>query len=250
MKKKILIKFGSLVLLVVFIVVTMVLIVNQVKALRCSGVEVFFKEKEHFVSEKAISNIVFSSTKGLMGSKLKTLNTQRIEQQVRKHPWVKSAEVYVGFESADKKFFKGGVKVKVDQREPYYRYVTSGGGYYVDKEGYKMPFSRLHTVDVMVVTGRLTPEIAKGELMTLLEYIYDDTYLKSLFEQVHIRGNGEFVLVPRVGGHLVELGFADDLDRKFRHLQALYEDGFNGSDWRKYKYVSLKFRNQIVCTRS
>jgi cell division protein FtsQ len=86
--------------------------------------------------------------------------------------------------------------------------------------------------------------------MTLLEYIYDDTYLKSLFEQVHVRGNGEFVLVPRVGGHLVELGYADDLDRKFRHLQALYEDGFNGSDWRKYKYVSLKFRNQIVCTRN
>lgn len=249
MRKAVIIKFVALIAITAIIITSLVLIIKQVKDLRCNGVEVFFKEKQHFISERSIENIVYSSVNGLKGRKLNTLNTDPIEKKIEKNPWVEDAEVYVGFEKSDSKFFKGGLKVKIDQREPYYRVLTTKGGYYVDRNGFKMPFSILATKKVMVVTGQLSQELAKNELPLLLDFIYDDKYLKSLIEQIHIRRNGEVILVPRIGAHIVEFGKIEDMERKFRHLYALYSQGFEGADWRKYKKVSLKFRNQIVCTK-
>ncbi len=249
MKRTVIIKFTALIALIAMIIVTLTLIVNKVKELRCNGVEVFFKEKQHYISERSIENIVYSSVNGLKGRKLNTLNTDPIEKKIEKNPWVEDAEVYVGFEKSDSKFFKGGLKVKIDQREPYYRVITTNGGYYVDRKGYKMPFSILATKKVMVVTGHLNQDLAKNELPVLLDFIYDDKYLKSLIEQIHVRRNGEVLLVPRIGAHTVEFGKIEDMERKFKHLYALYTEGFDGEDWRKYKKVSLKFRNQIVCTK-
>jgi cell division protein FtsQ len=64
-----------------------------------------------------------------------------------------------------------------------------------------------------------------------------------------VKGNGEYVLVPRLGGHLIELGSLENLDKKFRNLLALYDQGFEKGGWEKYRKVSVKFDNQIVCTR-
>lgn len=249
MKKKLIIKFVSLVMLLAFIITSLCMIVNQVKDLRCNGVEVFFKEKQQYISGKSIENLVYNSVNGLKGRKLNDLNTDPIEKKIEKNPWVEDAEVYVGFEKADSKFFKGGLKVKIDQRDPYYRVIASKGGYYVDKYGSKMPFSILSTKNVLAVSGNVSSEIAKNELPQLLDFIYDDKYLRSLIVQIHIKRNKEVLLVPRVGKHIIEFGKIEDIERKFKHLYALYTEGFVGEDWSRYKKVSLKFNNQIVCTK-
>jgi len=59
----------------------------------------------------------------------------------------------------------------------------------------------------------------------------------------------EFELIPRVGSQIIELGDAENLDEKFANLKLLYLDGFNKIGWNTYKRISLKYKNQVVCTK-
>jgi cell division protein FtsQ len=249
MKKRVLILFLGLIFLVAFIVVSLVFSSKQRKDAVCTGVDVFFEEDEQFIPKSEIENIVYNSVEGLKSRKLNTLNTEKIERNIEKHPWVKKAEAFIGFQRMDKKFFAGRLKIFITQREPLFRVMYNDGGYYVDTEGCKMPFSSINTKKVVVCGGRITNAIIKDELIGFVNYINDDTFWKAQIEQIYVKGNGEYVLVPRLGGHLIELGNLENLDKKFRNLLALYDQGFEKGGWEKYRKVSVKFDNQIVCTR-
>jgi cell division protein FtsQ len=248
-KRRVILLFFSLILLIVFIAVTLSFAVKERKNALCSGVDVFFEEDDQFIPKKEIENIVYNCVSELRSRKLISLKTEAIEKQIEKHPWVRNAEVFIGYEHMDGKFFAGRLKVWIDQRDPFFRVMTADGGYYVDTEGHKIPFSYINTAKVVVCTGTVTREMIDGDLTTFIKYINKDSFWKAQIEQIHVKSNGELVLVPRLGGHLIELGKVEKLDLKFRNLMALYEKGFKNGGWDKYRRVSLRFDNQIVCTR-
>jgi cell division protein FtsQ len=241
--------FFGLVLLVAFIVVSLSYASEQRKKAVCTGVDVFFKGDEQFIPKSEIENIVYNSVSGLKSCKLKTLNTEKIEANIEKHSWVKNAEVFIGYQRQDKNFFAGRLKVFIEQREPLFRVMTNDGGYYVDTEGIRMPFSTIGTANVVVCSGRITNAMIKGELKDFINYIDDKPFWKAQIEQVFVKANGEYVLVPRLGGHLIEIGKVENLDKKFRNLLAIYNKWIDDGGWEKYRKVSVKFDNQIVCTR-
>jgi cell division protein FtsQ len=249
MKRRILFMFIGLILLVALIVVSLVYANKQRKNALCTGVDVFFKEDVQFIPSKDIEYVVYNSVNDLKSRKLSTLNTEKIEENIEKNPWVKNAEVFIGFQRMDKQFFAGRLKVFIEQREPLFRVMYNDGGYYVDTEGDKMPFSSMNTANVVVCSGRITNAMIKGELKDFVNYINKEPFWKAQIEQIYIKANGEYILVPRVGGHLIELGKIENLDKKFRNLMALYDKGFKNGGWDKYRKVSVKFDNLIVCTR-
>jgi len=248
-KNRIVILLIGLVVLITFIAVTLSFAVKERKTATCTGVDVFFEEKEQFIPRKEIEDIVHNTVSGLKTRKLTSLNTEAIERQIEKHPWVRNAEVFVGYQRMDNKFFAGRLKIWIDQRDPFFRVMTADGGYYVDTEGKKVPFSYINTAKVVVCTGTITRKMIDGDLTTFINYINDERFWKAQIEQIHVKSNGEFVLVPRAGGHLIEMGRVEKLDIKFRNLLAFYKQGFKNGGWDKYRRVSLRFDNQIVCTR-
>lgn len=248
-KRRVIFLFVGLLLLIAFVGVTLSFAIKERKNALCTGVDVFFDEKEQFIPKKEIENIVYNSVSGLKSRKLTSLKTEAIEKQIEKHPWVKNAEVFIGYEHMEGRFFAGRLKVFIDQRDPFFRVMTDDGGYYVDTEGKKVPFSYINTSKVVVCTGAVTREMIDGDLTTFIKYINDKSFWKAQIEQIHVKSNGELILVPRLGGHLIELGKVEKLDLKFRNLMALYEKGFKNGGWDKYRRVSLRFDNQIVCTR-
>jgi len=249
MKRRILFMFFGLILLVALVVVSLVYASKQRKNALCTGVDVFFKEDVQFIPSKDIEYVVYNSVKDLKSKKLNSLNTEKIEENIEKNPWVKNAEVFIGFQRMDKQFFAGRLKVFIEQREPLFRVMYNDGGYYVDKEGEKMPFSSMNTANVVVCSGRITNAMIKGELKDFVNYINKEPFWKAQIEQIYVKANGEYILVPRLGGHLIELGKIENLDKKFRNLLALYDEGFKNGGWDKYRKVSVKFDNLIVCTR-
>jgi len=249
MKRRILYMLLGLFVLIALVVVTLVFASEQRKKAVCTGVDVLFEDDIQFISKSEIENAVYNSVSGLKNKKLSTINTEKIEANIEKIPWVKNAEVFAGFQRVDNNFFAGRLKVWIKQRKPLFRVMYSNGGYYVDTDGIKMPFSSINTVNVVVCSGRVTNEIIKGELKDFVNYINGNTFWKAQIEQIYVKGNGEYVLVPRLGGHLIEIGKIVNLDKKFRNLLAFYEKGFKDGGWEKYRKVSVKFDNQIVCTR-
>ena len=56
-------------------------------------------------------------------------------------------------------------------------------------------------------------------------------------------------MAPKIGDHVIELGSPDDLDSKFDNLLAFYRKGMPRAGWDTYSKISLKFKDQVVCTK-
>jgi cell division protein FtsQ len=52
-----------------------------------------------------------------------------------------------------------------------------------------------------------------------------------------------------VGGQTILLGSVQDFETKLDNLMLVYKKVFSKAGWAMYDTVSLKFKNQVVCTR-
>jgi cell division protein FtsQ len=101
---------------------------------------------------------------------------------------------------------------------------------------------------VPVITGVADDSLLQNDLLDFVNTISNDEFLASLFQQIDVQSDGELVLVPRVGNHLILFGTIENMDNKFRNLRAVYKKGLNNGKWNRYKSITLKYENQVVCT--
>ena len=175
-----------------------------------------------------------------------------VERALEENLFVKNAEVLLTANS--------NIKINIEQRVPILRVMDKmGAQYYLDKDGSRVPLSRHFTARTLVATGNITPHTPEfltkknhsmKDLFELTNFILNDPLWKAMFEQVHVTGQNDFVLVPKVGDQAIILGKWDsDVEAKFKKLKTFYEEGFSREGWRKYKTIDLRYRNQVVCER-
>jgi cell division protein FtsQ len=174
-----------------------------------------------------------------------------------KDNFIQDAEVYIDAQNS--------VHIEITQREPMLRVVeTSGETYYLDKNGEAIKDAQIGTsgkyaARVLVLTGDLGKYAANyKELSTsrlrkafeLAQYIQKSEFLRAQIEQIHTEANGEVILVPKVGDHLIPFGAANErIEEKFKHLEIFYKEGLSREGWDKYKSVSLAYKKQIVAKK-
>jgi cell division protein FtsQ len=241
-------RIAGLALILVFIGVTLGFTTIERRGLALNAIHVTYSEPNQFVSESEIKQMVNRNFKWLKGAMLDTVNTQVIEYKIEEHPWVKNAEVFKGYSFNDSTGKGGRIIIKIEQEKPVLRVMTENGGYYMNQDGKTMPLSSTHTSNVIVITGNATQKMVDNELLPFIDYINSDKFWKALFQQIHIHQNGEFLLVPRVGDHRIEFGTTENMEKKLRNLKLVYTKGFNNGAWDKYRTVTLKYNNQVVCT--
>ena len=108
---------------------------------------------------------------------------------------------------------------------------------------------RSYYAHVIVAGGYLGQLDSLSQLVTLAEWIEKDDFWQAQIEQIYVEEHGEFILVPRVGDHVIELGNLEFLEEKFNNLHALYTKGWELREWNLYEKVSLKYKGQVVCTK-
>jgi len=84
--------------------------------------------------------------------------------------------------------------------------------------------------------------------MSLL--LQKDPFWDAQIEQIQVEPNGEWILIPRVGDYEVMMGLPNGLDEKMKRLRLFYRKGLPKVGWERYSQISLKFENQIVCTKN
>ncbi|MFA9388653.1 MAG: cell division protein FtsQ/DivIB [Prolixibacteraceae bacterium] len=248
MTKKIILKISGLLALLIFIGVTLSFITIERKQISCKNVLVTFSESEQFITPESIKLTINRRFKNLYGTLLDTLNTEIIEIVLEKNPWVKEAEVFKGYGPMDSSLIAGGIRVHIIQEKPFFRVIDGSDGFYVTEEGKHLPFSSSSTINVIVVTGQTSDKYINGDLIKFIKFISDDEFWKAQIQQIHIRKDHELVLVPRVGDQLILFGKPEKMELRFRNLKALYTEGFSTDGWNKYKTITLKYDNQVVCT--
>ncbi len=226
-------------------------------------IEITDSAKNQFITRQEIERILDANNFNPVGNKVTALELEKIERTLKSRQIIKDAELYVTE--------PGVVRVDVSQKTPFIRIFNhSGQGYYLDREGniiplitgfspfvivasgyISEPFQVARTLNIMQVKHDSISRSARTiyDVYRLADYITRDEFLNAQFEQIYVNSKYEIELVPRVGSHVIELGRVEDLEEKFDNLRILYEKGLRNLGWNQYDKISLKYKNQVVCTK-
>jgi cell division protein FtsQ len=216
------------------------------------------------VDEKDIRELLKSKGDSIMNEPLSSIDVHNIEKIVYMNPWVAKAEVFLSID--------GRLRINVKQRTPIVRIINNRGeSYYMDSKGRLMICSQDFTARVLLINGEisesygshhtitqeelkkdslLAKRISLDEIYYLSDFIYKDTLWKAQIEQVYLQKNGEFEMIPKVGDHRILFGDTTDMVQKFNKLKIFYSEGLNHTGWSLYDTINLKYKNQIVCSKT
>lgn len=219
--------------------------------------------KNQFIKVEDIQKILDANNFNPIGKWIPELNLEKVENVLKNRQIIKDAEIFVTE--------PGIVRVEISQKTPFVRIFNRyGQGYYLDREGNVIPLSTGFSPFVIVASGYISEPFQVSRTLNIMDVkhdsisrslhtVYDvykladfithDDFLNSQFEQIYVNNKYEFELIPRVGPHVIELGKVENLAEKFENLKILYEKGFNNLGWNQYDKISLKYKNQVVCTK-
>ena len=194
-----------------------------------------------FINTEMIENMIFSKVDSLIGKAYEDINIYLLEEFINEHPNIKKAELYLTLD--------GTLSVDVKQRVPLVRVFEENESYYLDEEMNNFPLSDQYSARVLQVYWDKITESRITILDSLIDLIDSDKFLKAQITAIAFDENNEIVLYPRVGGHKIIFGKAEDFRNKFEKLKVFYRKGLEKVGWDRYSMINLKYHNQVVCTK-
>ena len=203
--------------------------------------------------------------KGLIypGQTFEKLNLSAIEDFIKAMTVVKEVKVYANLGE------RWNIDVKM--RKPIARiFNVYGENFYLDETGHTMVPVKLYPARVVIFTGNIydrknsmaVPEIINNDTLKSIRnlddiyrisaYVCNDPFLNAQIGQIHLEKNGDFVLIPQVGGQKIIFGAArndEEVRDKFTKLKVFYKEGIPFEGWEKYDVINVKYRRQIVCKK-
>ena len=231
------------------------IIKQEKQEVKSFSVEINALEGDAFLSEKDIKAMVTARVDTFLGKTFSEVNLVEIERLVEQEAPVKNAEAYLEV--------NGNLKVEVALKTVIVRVKPKAGkGYYIDKQGDKMPWVSSFTPRVLTVSGWLERYLINAEtdasyalreklffsdLYDFSNLVYEDKFWSKQVVQVFINHNGDAELVCLVGNQKIVFGALSNSKVKLEKLKMYYEKVVNKVGWNKYEEINLKFENQIVC---
>jgi hypothetical protein len=229
-------------------------------------------DKKHHICTKVNINISDSNNSGFLSAeeikailekdKLYPLNRQlssieprKIEEALKVGPFVDTAQCYITE--------NGHINIRISQRMPIIRIKNNKGeDYYLDDNGGILPNSK-YTSDLIIATGDISKWFAHFAITPMAKAINKSEFWLNQIEQINVRPDRGIELVPRVGNHIIFIGYlpirrnkaANDkgidefVTKKLERTEKFYRYGLSQAGWNKYSYIDVEFDNQIICKR-
>lgn len=222
---------------------------TQREAVKCQSIVVNISPgSPRFLDEDDIARLIENSGEPVIGRYLATIPIHKLEKKLGANTTLNNVHIFRKVD-ANGFSFKGKLVVSVDERSPVIRFKNSTEDYYLDREGIKVSVSLKYVDRILIASGSFPEAAIQKDLLSMAEYVNNDEFWQAQIEQVFIQENGQLLLLPQVGDYLIEFGTPEDFKLKFRNLKAVYQQGFKNLGWNKYKTISVKYRNQVVCTK-
>ena len=100
-----------------------------------------------------------------------------------------------------------------------------------------------------MASGDIKSEETRKGLVKIALFLQEDRFWREQVEQIHVTPKQEIVLVPRIGNHIIEIGKADNLEKKLAKLEEFYKEGLSKVGWNKYNKINIEFDKQVICTK-
>lgn len=239
-KKSRILSLLSFVLLLVLVVAANVW--RRHSMVRDVRVEIDYCGADTLVTGRMVAELIRHEMPSVDSVMLRDVDLKAVEQAASKSPYITQCQASTSI--------GGAVVLYAVQRRPVVRVFVGQEEFYLDSEGFRVPLSPYGSSDVVVASGNLS---SKGknlkEVWQLACYLDQHPEVGPLFDQIYRDAKGDLYLTPKLGSHVVQVGSVENLDDKFQNLVALYTRGLPQAGWETYKQVSVKYRDQVVCTK-
>ncbi|NSW44762.1 MAG: hypothetical protein HPY79_02910 [Bacteroidales bacterium] len=226
-------------------------------------VNILDSNENHFIDSADIIMYLRNKNYKITKQPINQLPLNDIENDIGKLSVIKSVQIYTTLD--------GYLHIDVTQRKPILRIVNYNyESYYIDDEGNLFPLSEKYTARVLIANGNINEPYALfcnrkayeaenqdalkrptilDDIFYLAKYIYNDSILNPLIEQIYINEEENIELVPKIGDFIIVLGDTSQIENKFIRLKAFYEKVLTKDSWDAFSKINLMFNNQIVCTK-
>ena len=212
-------------------------------------VDIRYGRVPHLVSEQTVADTVLSALPQLLTLRVSDVDRDAVAEAASHVPYLKDVTAAVSV--------SGKVVVRAAQRRPIARLFYDARELYFDEHGSMMPVSPLSDCSVLVAGGdfaeplRLDSLNSQTEaLVRLASYLDNEKKYRTMIDQIYVERDGDMMMVPKLGSHVIELGEVENLDTKFDNLLTFYRKGMPRAGWDTYSRISLKFDGQVVCTKT
>jgi len=204
-------------------------------------VEVVNADSTSFVTPQGVLTDLKGQGIKLVGKHMGDINASDIEEALKVSPYLENADIV--------KCQDGKVLIRVSQLVPVVRVFDGEESYYMNRAGKRMAATTYYHCDVPVVQGHFTRKYPATRLLPLIDYVENDSLLRSLVTMYQVRDTNNIIIVPELSGHVVNIGNADGFENKFAKLKQFYTQVMPKRGWNTYDTISVKWNHQIVATR-
>ena len=207
---------------------------NQIAYL--NNIEIDYKK---FIDNKNILKYLTENYVSFDSTLISDIDFVSIEKALNEHPYIKKAEIYTDQ--------TGKVNLSLKNRIPFVRIINNSDDFYLDSKMTRFPINDNYTENVLIITGEFI--LTNSKAKKLITLINNNEFWRSQITQIHFIAEEDVILITRVGDQLIEFGDLNDQEDKLNNLNIFYKKVMPVQGWQKYSKVSLKFSNQIVCTK-
>ena len=210
---------------------------ERCKELVCKIVD---KDERLYVSEQELFTLLKQHNAYPVGEYLHRINLQHMENIIRQHPMVRTAECYTAED--------GTARIRVTQRVPLLKVVTADEAYYIDTDRRKMPLRASIHDTVPVAMGKVGFEMASTVLADFAEWVQEDDYWRARIEAIDVRlpkqvcikqtGKQENLMIGDLMGYAGKLEKAEVFYRRTASMEKP-----------RYRTLDLRYRGQVVARR-
>lgn len=209
----------------------------------CTGIEIDVAGSIAMdsVIRHGVTEELYKYPKKIVGVPIRQIDTPEIERYLSRYNNFESVNCMISS--------RGKLIVKIVPLIPVMRVFFGDNSYYINKDGKHVVSNAEFYSDVPIVSGRFNRNFKPQAVLPLVRFVEKDPMLKELVSMIEARDAHNLILVPRIRGHVINMGDTTRLDEKKRSLAMFYRQVMPYKGWEEYDTISVKFRGQVVATR-
>ena len=198
------------------------------------------EDERSYVSEQELFTLLKQHNAYPVGEYLHRINLQHMENIIRQHPMVRTAECYTAED--------GTARIRVTQRVPLLKVVTADEAYYIDTDRRKMPLRASIHDTVPVAVGKVGFEMASMVLADFAEWVQKDDYWSTRIEAIDVRLPKQVCIKQNGKQEDLMIGDLMGYEGKLEKAATFYRRTAN-IERPRYRTLDLRYRGQVVARR-
>ncbi len=245
-------KFISIFVLISAICVLMVLAIVNIPNQKCESIRVtpHTQNESVILAQSDVEEMLKEAGIEIIGKKIKEINLEPISLLLEKNPYVEKVN-FIHFANE---------KLLIDytlRDVVLHVFNTQGEQFFVDKNGYLLPFTPKMTDYLPVANGNIHQSYKKGEkiqkelipIFTISKEINKDEFCKAQFRQLYRNAENQVELVSTIGNHVIVFGDESNAEEKLQNLKQVYQKGLTHKGFDRYAQLDVRFKNRVIAQK-